>query len=68
MSARTYCILSSVVFSVVAVGHLVRAARSVPLLLGSFAVPNWPSWVAAVVAASLAAWGFRLASSSTSPG
>jgi hypothetical protein len=68
MSARTYCILSSLVFSVVAAGHLVRAARGVPLLLGNFAVPIWPSWVAAAVGAGLAVWGFRLASSSTSPG
>lgn len=68
MSARTYCTLSSVVFSVVALAHLLRAVRNVPLLLGTFAVPVWASWVAAIVAATLAVWGFRLASSATSQG
>jgi hypothetical protein len=67
MSPRTYCVLSSVVFTVVAGGHLLRASRSVPVMVGAWQLPIAASWAAAVIGAALAAWGFRLAASLTSP-
>ncbi len=60
MSARTYCTVSAVVFSVVAIAHLVRAVQATPVVVGSWPAPTAISWLAVVVAAGLALWGFRL--------
>ena len=59
MSARTYCLVSSVVFAFIAVAHLVRAARSLPVLVGSFSAPVGLSWAAGVAGVLLAVWGLR---------
>ena len=61
MSDRAYCVVSAVVFSVVAVAHLLRAAGGWPLVLGSWPAPLAMSWLAGAGAAALAAWGFRRA-------
>jgi hypothetical protein len=57
MSARTYCVVSSLVFAVVALGHLVRAARGLPVTVGAWDVSVAISWVGGLAAAALAAWG-----------
>ena len=51
--------VAAVVFALVAVGHGVRALRHLPFQVGSFAVPEWASWLGAVLAAALSVWGFR---------
>jgi hypothetical protein len=61
MSTRTYCAVSALVFTLVAVAHLLRAWNGWPLLVGSWQVPASISWVAALVAAGIAVWGLRLA-------
>ena len=60
MSARTYCMLSAVVFAVVAIAHLVRAVQATPVVIGGWGAPVWISWAAVLVAGGLALWGFRL--------
>ena len=62
MSDRGYCRVTAVVFSLVAVAHLVRAVAGWPILLGTWAPPVSLSWLGALAAAALAAWGFRCAS------
>ena len=57
--ANTYVVVSGLIFGVVSVTHIARALAAVPVQLGSYAVPVWVSWVAAVVAGSLCAWAFR---------
>ena len=60
MNARSYCVVSALVFAMVAVAHLWRALQSVPVQIGSWQAPMAPSWVAVVVAGGLALWGLRL--------
>lgn len=63
MNARTYCVVSAVVFAVVAVAHLWRAVQGTPVLIGGWPAPVAISWVAVVIAGGLALWGFRLTAS-----
>jgi hypothetical protein len=58
-SQSLYPKISAVVFALVAVAHAARAALSVPLQVGTTAVPVWASWLGAVGAAALSWWGLR---------
>ena len=53
-----YAIVSGVVFGVIALMQLVRAMNQWPVQVGSFNVPVWASWIAALVAGSLCLWAF----------
>jgi hypothetical protein len=61
MNARSYCIVSAVIFALVAVAHVVRLLRHWPLQLGSVAVPPEASWIGLAVAVVLCLWGLRAA-------
>jgi hypothetical protein len=61
MTHKTFTLIASVMFLVIALGHLSRLVFKVSVLLGGWAVPSWVSWVAALVFAYLALEGFRLA-------
>lgn len=54
-----YVLVSGLVFGFVAVAQAARALMQLPAHVGSFEIPVWGSWVAAVVAGSLAVWAFR---------
>jgi hypothetical protein len=58
MTARSYARLAAVVFAVVAIVQLGRAAAGWPVTIGAAEVPAWASWVACVVAGTLAWLGF----------
>ena len=57
--SNKYVVVSGAVFGLVALGQVVRAFNQAPVHVGSFEIPVWASWVAAVVAGSLCAWAFR---------
>lgn len=61
MQARPYCLLSGVVFLIVALAHGWRAATGTALVLGAWSLPIWVSWAIAAGAALLALWGLRTA-------
>ena len=61
MNAKSYCVVSGLVFTAVAIAHGLRAVRQLPLVIGTWQVPVGGSWAAVVVAGLLAIWGFRLA-------
>jgi len=54
-----YPLFSGVIFGLVASLQLVRAVVGWAVKIGPFNVPLWFSWVAAIVAGSLAVWAFR---------
>ncbi len=62
MSATVYSHLAAVIFTFVAILQLTRALLRTPVVVGSTLVPVWASWVALVVAGSLAWLGFAVAS------
>lgn len=55
MKPRTVHVLSAVVFSAVALAQLARVVVGLPVSVGDWAVPQWVSVVAVLVAGGLAA-------------
>jgi hypothetical protein len=59
MDRKTFCMLTGIIFTLVALFHLVRIYMEWPVMIGDWSVPQWVSWVALIVAVGLAAFGFR---------
>ena len=66
MSQRTFSLIASVVFGLIALGHVLRIVFGWSLTIQDFSVPMWASGLAVVVMAYLAYEGFRLARKSPS--
>ena len=64
MTQKTFTLVASVIFLLIALGHLSRLAFKVSVLLGGWAVPFWVNGVALLVFAYLAYQGFQLAKKS----
>jgi hypothetical protein len=64
MTHKTFSLVASMIFLLIALGHLSRLVFKVSVLLGGWVVPPWVSWVAALVFAYLALEGVRLAKKS----
>ncbi len=60
MGTREYCIISGVLFTLVALAHMLRIAYGMVVQVDGFAVPMLVSWVGLVVPGGLAFWAFRL--------
>ena len=60
MSQKTFSLAAAPIFAVIALLHLLRLVLGWDAMIGGWAVPTWLSWVALVIAASLAYQGFRL--------
>lgn len=63
MAYRQYCVVSGVLFSLVALAHLLRILYDVPIIVDDYDVSMVLSWLGLVVPGALAFWAFRLASS-----
>lgn len=61
MNAKIYLQLAGVIFALVALAHLVRAAMGLPISIAGWIVPVWLSWVAFAIAAALSWFGWSLA-------
>ena len=61
MNHRPYEAASAAIFALVCILQLLRALNQWPVQIGEWQIPVWASWLAAVLAGSLAAWGVRLA-------
>jgi hypothetical protein len=64
MDQRTFNVVASVIFMLVALLHLLRIYMGWPVVIGSWTVPMWVSWIALVVAGSLSYFGLSLATRS----
>lgn len=58
MTARSFSILAAVIFMIIALLQLTRALAGWEITVGTTAVPLWPSWLAGLVAVTLAWLGF----------
>lgn len=58
---RTYPFVTATLLAIVAIAHLVRAIAGWSVVIDGFAVPVAVSWVGALGAAALSAWGVRYA-------
>jgi hypothetical protein len=64
MNARTFLLVSGVVFCGVALLHLLRVINGWELQFGPWSVPMWVSWGGTVGPGVLCVWAFRLAARS----
>ena len=60
MSIKTFALVAGMMFSVVALAHVVRAALGWQASIAGWAVPMWVSWLGAVVTGYLGYQGLRL--------
>ena len=60
MPRRAYLLVTAVIFSLIALLHLVRIIIGWSVMLASWSVPMWLSWVALIVTGALAYFGFTL--------
>ncbi len=62
MTAKNYALLAAVIFTIIALVQLSRAALlGFQIIVGSHTIPIWASWVAFAVAGVLAGLGFSAA-------
>ncbi len=60
MGYRGYCVASGVLFSLVALAHLLRIMYGLSIQLEDVVVPMLASWIGLIVPAALAIWAFRI--------
>jgi hypothetical protein len=61
MDRKTFCMLAGIIFTLVAMFHLVRIYVDWPVMIVDWSVPKSVSWIALIVAAGLALFAFRFA-------
>ena len=60
MSEKNYLLISAIIFSLVALLHLLRLFTHWSFQIGAMTVPLWGSWLAVLIGATLSIWAFRL--------
>ena len=60
MSKNQYFVISGVLFSLVALAHLLRIVFGMPVYVNEYTVPMLFSWIGFIVPGVLAVWAFRL--------
>lgn len=63
MGHKKYCLVSGILFSLIALAHLLRIVFGLPVMVAEFDVPMSVSWVGLVVPTGLAYWAFRISRS-----
>lgn len=61
MTEKTFATIAAVIFALVALLHLLRLVMGWSVVIDSWTVPMWVSWVGLVVAGSLSYYAGRLA-------
>jgi Flp pilus assembly protein TadB len=54
--------VASVLFGILAIGHLLRLINQAQVIVGTLTIPMGLSWIALIVATILCVWFWRLAS------
>lgn len=60
MGHKEYCVVSGVLFSLVALAHLLRIVYGSSIHVDDYAVPMLASWIGFLIPAALATWAFRI--------
>ena len=61
MSQRTFTIVASAIFGIVALLHVLRIFFGWPAAIGGWTVPMWLSWIGLVVTGGLSYFGINIA-------
>jgi len=56
---KRYCVVSALLFTLVAIAHLLRIEGGLAVHVGEYEVPMLVSWIGLIVPGLLAVWGFR---------
>ena len=59
MDGKTYFLVAGIIFTLVALFHLLRVFEDWPVMIADWSAPKWVSWIALIVAGGLAIFGFR---------
>ena len=59
MGNREYCTVSGLIFTLVAIAHLLRIVLSMSVQVDDYVVPMYVSWLGVAVTGVLAVWAFR---------
>jgi len=65
MNERSYCVISGIIFIIIAFVHLLRIIYSWDGVIAGWPVPKWISWAALLIAGYLGYEGLRLAAKSS---
>jgi hypothetical protein len=60
MSWKTYFLVTGIIFALVTLGHALRIYMDWPVLIADWSVPKSVSWIALIVAGTIALLAFRL--------
>ena len=60
MGYKKYCAASGVLFSLVAIIHLLRIVYGMSIQVDGYVIPMFVSWVGLIVTVCLAFWAFRI--------
>jgi len=60
MNHKNYCLVSGILFAIVAIAHLLRILNGMSVHVDDYAVPMAVSWIGLIVPALLASWAFRI--------
>ena len=60
MEHKEYCLVSGILFTLVALAHLLRILYGMSVQIDAIDVPMWVSWIGLVVPGALAVWAFRI--------
>ncbi len=61
MTEKTFVTIAAVIFALVSLLHLLRLVMGWSIVIDSWTVPMWVSWIGLVVAGGLSYYGARLA-------
>jgi hypothetical protein len=59
MTPRNFSFIAAIIFAVIALVQLARAIFGWPVMIDTYAVPLWLSWVAFIVAGGLSYFGWK---------
>ena len=60
MDQKAFSLVAGLIFAMVALFHLMRIFAEWTVIIRDWSIPMWVSWIALVVAGSLALLGLRL--------
>ena len=61
MNHKVYCVISGIIFIVVAVSHAGRVVYGWHVQVEDVFIPMWVSWIGVLIPAVLSSWAFRIA-------
>src|SRR5262245_3517055 len=67
MDRKTYFLVAGIIFTLVALFHLLRIFEDWPVMIVDWSVPKWMSWVGLIVPGGLAIFGFQFTANEPNP-